>query len=124
MLLASELDCFCLDLFAIGDVNVSGAAGHQRRFPHLDGLDIVEIKPDGLENSLPCCLKLMLQLGVLAGGFAILDLTFNLTNLSPVSVGLTPTSATIPFNPAIEDDRLKLFINVNVKIHLYAYNSN
>jgi len=32
----------------------------------VDGLDIVEIKPDGLEDSLLCYFRVMLQLGILA----------------------------------------------------------
>ncbi len=112
----SQLTCFCLDLYGTGHVNVSGPIGNQRVFPAVNGLDIVEIKPDGLENSLLCYAKVMLQLGLLAGGFAIPPLVLNLTNLLPISVGLTPTSGPLPFNPAIEDDQLKLFINVNVPI--------
>ncbi len=112
----SELTCFCLDLFGIGQVSVSGPTGHQRIFPQVDGLDIVEIKPDGLENALLCYMKLMLQLGVLSGGFAIPDLTLHLTNFPPISAMLTPTSGALPFNPALEDDQLKLFVNVNAPI--------
>jgi hypothetical protein len=112
----AKLTCFCLDLFAIGEASIAGPAGHQRVFAAVDGLDIVEIKPDGLEDSLLCYLKVMLQLGILAGGLAIPDLTVHLTNLPPISAALTPTSAALPFNPALEEDQLKLFVNVNAPL--------
>lgn len=109
---APKLDCFCLDLFAIGHVQIAGSSGHERIFPGVDGLDIVEIKPDGLEDSLLCYLKLMLQLGILAGGFNIPELSARLTGLAAISASPTPTGGMLPFNPAIEEDQLKVFINV------------
>lgn len=112
---SSQLTCFCLDLFAIGHVTIAGPTGNERAFVDVDGLDIVEIKPDGLEDCLLCYLKLMLQLGILAGGFSIPELTQKLTSQLPVSIAIGPSNA-VPNNPAVEDDQVKLFINVTPNI--------
>src|SRR5207253_1491644 len=89
---ASQLDCFCLDLYAIAHASLFAVGGTANLVAGVDGLDIVEIKPDGLENSLLCYMKLMLELGLLAGGFSYSHLTQTVTGLT-VTVAPTPVSA-------------------------------
>jgi hypothetical protein len=108
---AVRLDCFCLDLYAIAHASLFATSGTAHLLAGVDGLDLVEIKPDGLENSLLCYLKIMLQLGILAGGFSYSHLTQTVTGLT-VTVAPSPTSGALPFNPAIEEEQLKVFINV------------
>ena len=108
---STQLNCFCLDVYAIGDARIVGPANDERVFPNVDALDIVDIKPDGLENSLLCYVELMLKLGLLADGFSIPNLTQSFMGIT-VSPVPTPVSAAVPFNPALEDDQLKLFVNV------------
>lgn len=108
----SQMNCFCLDLYATGRVGISGPPGNERAFAEVAGLDIVDIKPDGLENALLCYAKLVLNLGILAGGYSIPNLPSNMTGLPVITAGPTPTSGSLPYNPAVEDDQLKLFINV------------
>ena len=41
-----ELDCFCLDLYATGGAKITGSFGNQQILPFVDGIDIVDLKPD------------------------------------------------------------------------------
>jgi hypothetical protein len=110
---AAKLNCFCLDAYAVGDVRISGPANDERIFPNVDGLDIVEISPDAIEDSFLCYVELMLKLGLLADGFSIPNLATTVMGIG-VTAAPTPTGPSLPFNPALEDDQLKLFVNVNV----------
>ncbi len=114
-----ELQCFCLDLFAVGHFVVTGAPGNQRLTGKLDGLEIVDIKPDGLENSIECYLTTLIQLVLLPRLSVAIDaMVFDIpvagiTNAT-VTVSATPTSAAVPFNPPVEKDQLSIFIDVEV----------
>ncbi len=110
-----ELVCFCLDLVVVGHVEVTGSTGNQKLLGKVDGLEIVDIKPEGLENSLECYLNLLLQLVILPRtSIALEKMVFDILNLATITLSLTPTSSTVPFNPAIEEDQLKVFIDVGV----------
>lgn len=107
-----ELRCFCLDLFVVGHIEVTGPVGNEELLGKVDGLEIVDIKPDGLENSLECYLNLLLQLVILPRvSFAIPKMIFNILNLATITLS---ASTTVPNNPAIEDDQLKVFIDLGV----------
>jgi len=113
-----ELQCFCLDLFAVCHFEISGAAGHQFLRARLDGLEIVDIKPEGLENSIECYLSTLIQLVIMPRLSIALDkfviqIPLGITNAT-VTVSATPTSAAVPNNPAVENDQLKVFIDVEV----------
>jgi hypothetical protein len=110
----NELDCFCLDLFATGGAKTTGAVGNQLILPFVDGIDIVDIKPDAIENMVECYALLALNQGILPSiGQLISKFAFN--NPLPPNLGSIIFSAatTVPNNPAIEDDQLKAFINLN-----------
>lgn len=108
---AAELDCFCLDVFVVGHVSTDGAD----LVPVLDRLEIVDITPDGLESSLECYLTAMIRLAILPQlRVALPTIAFDLLNLATVTISPTPTSTTVPNNPAIEDDQLKAFLDVAV----------
>jgi hypothetical protein len=110
-----RLECFCLDLFIVGHVEVTGTVGSQQLLGKVDGLEIVDITPKGLENSLECYLNLLLQLVILPRtSIAIEKLVFDILNLATVTLSPTPVSAAVPNNPAIEKDQFKLFIDVGV----------
>lgn len=118
-----QLICFCLDAYAIGGVRIATYNGKPYLEPFVDGFEIVDIKPDGLENSLECYIGLMLKLAVLPGlrillKHAPLNLTQGATDLFPqptnVNLRPMPISATLPNNPAIETDLLKVFIKAEV----------
>jgi hypothetical protein len=108
---AAELDCFCLDVFVVGHVATDGV----HLLPVLDGLEIVDITPDGLESSLECYLTAMIRLAILPQlRVALPTIVFDLLNLATVTISPTPTSTAVPNNPAIEDDQLKAFLDVAV----------
>jgi hypothetical protein len=105
--------CFCLDLFAVLHVQREGSVTDPIVALRLDNLEIVDIKPDGLENAAECFLKAMLIMGVLPKVKLALDaLIFSVGKV--LTIGPTPISAAVPFNPAIEDDQIKAFITLTV----------
>jgi hypothetical protein len=118
-----KLNCFCLSAFVTGGVRIVQYSGRPYLEPFLDGFEIVDIKPEGLENSLECLIKLMMKLVVLPGLRVLLEraplnLTKGATDFFPAPTNITisaqPTSAALPNNPAIEDDQLKVFVKVEV----------
>lgn len=107
-----RMECFCLDLFAVGHMEVTGTVGNQRLLGKIDGLEIADIEPEGLESSLECYLKLLLQLVILPrASFAIEKMVFDILNLATITLS---ASTTVPNNPAIEEDQLKVFIDWEV----------
>jgi hypothetical protein len=110
------LNCFCLDAFALGGVRIRRYGGKPWLEPFLEGFEIVDIRPEGLENSLECYIELLLRLVVLPKMSFLLEAAplEILKGLVSVALTPTPTSPTLPNNPAIEQDQLKAFINVEV----------
>ena len=120
---ARKLTCFCLDAYATGGVRIVTYNDKPYLEPFLDGVEIVDIEPDGLENNLECYIGLMLKLVVLPAlrillKHAPLNLTQGATDLFPqptnVNLSPMPTSSALPNNPAIENDLLKVFIKLEV----------
>jgi hypothetical protein len=78
----SELDCFCLDLYATGGCSITGAICNQKLRPHVDGIDIVELAPADLEKSIECYALVALNEGILPSvGDSISSLAFGLMSL-------------------------------------------
>lgn len=103
-----KLNCFCLDVFAV--LHVERSNGDMRM--RLDGFEIVDIEPEGLENGLECYVESILRLSLLPKlKISLNDLVFNIE--SYVSINPTPISSAVPFNPSIEKDQLSVFINLN-----------
>lgn len=102
--------CFCLDVFVVGRFDlVSG-----RLVGKVEGIEIVDIKPDGLEANLECYLKMTVNVVLrqrLAIALDALALSFPLLGMGTVTLAPTPNPP-VPFNPAIEDDRLKAFVTL------------
>jgi hypothetical protein len=120
---ARQLQCFCLDAYVTGGVRITTFNGKPYLEPFMDAIEIVDIHPPGLESSIECYITMLLKLVVLPGlrillQHAPLNLTQGATDFFPqptnVILSPTPTSATLPNNPAIEDDQLKAFIQVQV----------
>jgi hypothetical protein len=110
-----RLECFCIDLFITGHFDVTGPPGNQVLSFKLDGLEIVDIKPDGLENSLECYFKSLIHLVVLPRmSFALENIVFDILKMATVALSATPAPAVVPNNPAIENDQLKVFINAAI----------
>lgn len=108
-----ELECFCLDAFMVGDFDLIGPAGDQHLLGKLDGLELVDLTPEGLENSIECYVKLFIQLGLLPR-LSVPTIRFaqDLMGLATITLSPSPTSPALPNNPAIEDDQTKVFIDL------------
>lgn len=113
---ARKLICFCLDAFAVGGVRIREYWGKPWLEPYLDGFEIVDIKPAGLENSLECYIELVVRLSVLPQLRYLLEIAPLEIIKEEVHLELSaePTSEALPNNPAIEDDQLKAFIHAEV----------
>lgn len=109
------LQCFGFELFATGGCGITGPVGQQRIKPQVDSIEIVDLSPEGLENSIECYSLVALNKGVLPTyGEAVSKLAFGIISL-PDDVGQIQMSAAtnVPHNPAVEQDQLKLFINLD-----------
>ncbi|MCP3973011.1 MAG: hypothetical protein GY720_00795 [bacterium] len=108
-----ELTCFHLDLYAKAHAEVSGPEGAQTVARVIDGLEIVDIEPEGLENGLKCYIEAMLQYAIMPRLRILLPVfVFDL----PLGLGwATVKPATrLPNNPAIEEDQRKVFVDMEV----------
>ena len=79
-------------------------------------MDIVDIKPDALEDNIICYLKTSVNVVLrekLTIALQTLMLSFPLFGLATVTLSPTPNPP-VPHNPAIEDDQLKAFVTMTV----------
>jgi len=107
-----KLNCFCLEVFAVGSIDRKIISGKEYLKINLSGLEIVDLKPEGLENSLECYLKTLLTLGILPKAKIAMEvLTFNIANI--ISIEPTPISSSVSFNPSVENDEIALFFNLS-----------
>lgn len=121
------LTCFCLELYGVAhfEWGTIGNDPQQWLKPRLDGLEIVDLQPTPMENIIECYVSTVLRLGVLPGLNTKMEkLIFDITAAleeegieveEQISLQPTPISAAVPFNPAIEDNQLKVFINLVVE---------
>lgn len=107
-----RLKCFCLSVFAVCHVETR-QVGNQFIFaPKLDNIEIVDIAPTELENSIECYVGNVIRLGLLPRiRIALEKIVFD--QLKIVDIALKP-AAGVPNNPAIEDDQIKAFIDMEV----------
>ena len=122
-----EITCFCLELFGVAhfEWGTIGNDPQQWLKPRLDGLEIVDLQPTPMENIIECYATTVLRLGILPGLSVKMEkLIFDITAAleeNDIEVGQqitlepTPISAAVPNNPAIEDNQLKVFINLVVE---------
>jgi hypothetical protein len=110
-----RLLCFCLDVYVTGGVAIKSYWGKPWLEPFLTGVEIVDVSPQNLEQSLECYIKLLLKLVILPKLRLILDsISFNIGQLATVTIVPAPITVAIPDNPAIEEDQLKAFVNVEI----------
>ena len=111
-----EIRCFCLDAFVTAGIRIRWYGGKPYLEPFLDGIEIVDIEPKGLENAIECYLKTLLKLSVLPGLRVLLETSPLDIIKDKVTLSLLPmpTGPQLPNNPAIEDDQLKAFVKVEV----------
>lgn len=108
--------CFCLDVYAVGHISREFVAGREALVATVDEMDIVDIKPDALENNLICYLMTTANVVLrehLTIAIETLMVSFPLFGLATVTLSPTPDPP-IPNNPAVEDDQVKVFITMTV----------
>jgi len=127
---SANVICSCLDVFGVGHFEWGAVAGFPGQFlkTRLDNLEIVDLvtnPPSNLEDMLECYLRTVLRLGVLPRLIVpmqnlVLDITRMLQNNGTaigqhVTLVPAPVSASVPNNPAVENDQLKVFFNLKVQ---------
>ena len=96
-----EVTCFKLRVFAVGHlVHVMAVTGEDAVALDVDAVEIVDIKPDGLESLLECLLFMILQA-------ALAEVRLPLRALRAGAFQLIPV-----VGPFIEDDQIKVRGNV------------
>jgi hypothetical protein len=111
-----KLECFCLEVFVVGHFERAFILGRESLLGKVDGVEIVDIKPEGLENSIECYIRTAVTLTLrqkLAIPLATFFVSFPLFGMGTVTLAPTPNPP-VPHNPAIEDDQLKAFITMTV----------
>ncbi len=103
-----KMNCFCLSLY--GKVVIV----RENNFLKLKlvGIELEDISPLGLENSIECYLKQMLDHVVFPKlKMAIGDLVFEAG--SYFNIGLTSVSSSLPYNPDVSNNYFSIFLNIN-----------
>ncbi len=122
-----KVQCFCVSLFAVLHFEWGTIPGNAQQWlkVRLDGLEIVDLGPAPLEESVECYIKLVLRLGILPRLMVPIEaMVLNITELmrkqgltvgETITLQPTPVPAGVPNNPAVEDDQLKAFVNLVVE---------
>lgn len=112
---AEHINCFCLEVYATLHLARVVSNGSEFLVLRLDGFEIVDIEPKGLEDALECYVATILRVGILPKiRLAIDTLTFEMGSFLTLNAKLTPISADVPNNPAIEDDQIKVFVDLGI----------
>lgn len=104
---ASDLACFCLELFAVLHAERRGSV----LALVLDGLELVDIEPEGLENGLECYVATFLRVGMLPRLRIALD-TIALELGEWLTLVPTPLGPDVPHNPSVAHDELSVFLDL------------
>jgi hypothetical protein len=119
-----KLICFCLEVFATGHFEWGTVPGSQEQWlkPKLDGIEIVDIQPNDMENAIECYIATILRLGILPQlmipmSKMVLDVAAQVKKWGldlGKQVKLQPAAVPgdIPNNPAVEEDQLRVFIDL------------
>lgn len=103
--------CFCLDVFVVGRFELTP---NGLLLGRVEGLEIVDIRPEQLEANLECYIRMAVNIVLrqqLAIALDALALDFPLLNMGTVTLAPTPNPP-VPFNPAVEEDQLKAFVTI------------
>ncbi len=119
-----RLTCFCLELFAVLHFEWGKIGTDDYLKVRLDGLEIVDLQPVEMENIIECYAEAVLRLGILPRlSIKIEKMVLDITALlrqqglavgQQISLQPAPVPAAVPNNPAVEDDQLKVFVNLVV----------
>lgn len=116
VILSGNLNCFCLDVFAIGHFERVSILGKDSLMGKVDDMDVVDIKPENLEANIICYVKTSVNV-ILREKLTIpiekFLFSFPLLGLATVSLFPTPNPPILN-NPAVENDQLKVFMTMKV----------
>jgi len=112
-----KLECFCLDLVLLGHFKPAGETLELLLRPDVDGIEFVDLKPEGLETILECILMLLLKVVVLPKLAKTLSKLLkspleDLGDFTSLTLVPTPTPAKVPWNPSIDADQVKIFVDL------------
>lgn len=108
-----KLECFCLEADLVAGADFFGPAGDQHFRGILGGLEIVDLAPQGMEDAIECYAKVVAIFGLLPKlSVPVIRFTTELLGLVALAIEPTPSSPDVPNNPALEDDSIKLFIDL------------
>jgi len=114
-----RLVCFCLQAFATGHFEPVAEDDTVQTMlrPVIDSVEIDDLEPVGLENAIECYLRLAARFGVAKElGDALADVIPGILEDLDEELGLTlapaPIGGGLAHNPAIEEDQLKVFIDL------------
>lgn len=108
---SEKICCFCLDAYAVAGASIV----NNKLEIDLEGFEIVDIKPDGLECSIETFVSLTIKYGLLPRLRIALDqLVFDLGTYATIALAPTPISANVPNNPSIANDSVSAFIDVTI----------
>lgn len=108
-----ELTCFTIDLYVSAHADLEGPQSSRVVALKVDRVEIVDVTPEGLESGLECYIEALLRYAVLPRLRLLLPVfVFDL----PLNLGsvLIKAATTPPNNPAVEDDQLKVFVDMEV----------
>ncbi|WP_027007142.1 hypothetical protein [Conexibacter woesei] len=109
-----ELECFCLDFFLTGGAQFAGPSGDEHLVGQLHGIEIVDLTPTGLEDAIECYASLVVRLGLLPRlRVPLIRAVAGIARVGTLTVEPTPAPK-VPHNPALEDDQIKVFLDVAV----------
>lgn len=107
-----KLKCFCLEVYVIGHMEISKTNGRFLIKPKLDNIEIVDLRPQEMEDMIECYVASVIRLGLLPRiQIALEKIVFD--QMKIVTVTLKP-AAGVPHNPSIEKDELRAYINMEV----------
>lgn len=109
-----KLECFCLSVYAVCTVRFIGSAPNQSLVLDMENIEIEDISPRGMENAIECYSRLILERTVLPQVLpAISELLFSPVSLGTAGELLFSASTSAAHNPAVEDNQLKLHVNLD-----------
>ncbi|WP_410507761.1 hypothetical protein RSJ42_13270 [Methanosarcina hadiensis] len=108
-----ELSCLRLNLFSTCNCGINTKQGSQTISINVLGIEIPEFKPEGMESMIECISLLYLNNWIIpkmldpisAFIFNVIKIPHELGNLRLLA------SSTVPHNPAVEDNQIKMFAN-------------
>lgn len=108
-----SLDCFCLDLFVVGYFEMKGAPGVEVVEMKVEGVELIDVQPDNLESNVECYVRTLLHYVVLPRLRVALSVyVFKL--FDGIATATLKAETGVANNPAVEDDQLKVFVDLEM----------